>query len=71
MTLTQFLQDRLTQLEHRKMMIPRYVNRAGNFLGKKDFSLDDLPKIEEEIEETKAAIKGVADWKKIDKTTLK
>ena len=64
MTLTKFLEDRLAQLEHRKMMIPRYVNRPGNFLGKKDFSLEDLPKIEEEIEETKASLKAIADLKK-------
>ncbi len=51
-----FLNDRLQQLENRKLMIPRYVERPGKFLGKKDFSLDDLPKIEDDIRETKALI---------------
>jgi hypothetical protein len=61
--LTKFLSARLSQLEHRKMMIPRYVKNPGSFLGKKDFSLDQLPKIEEDIQETKAAIRGIETWK--------
>lgn len=62
MTLLQFLNDRLDQLENRKMMIPRYVERPGSFVGKKDFSLEDLPKIEQAINETKAAIKAVKEY---------
>lgn len=59
-----FLQERLQQLEHRKMMIPRYVQRPGAFVGKKDFSLNDLPTIQEQIEETKAAIAGIREYRK-------
>lgn len=58
-SLKELLKDRLYQLEHRKMMIPRYVERPGKFLGKKDFALSDLPAIEHQIGETKAAIKGI------------
>lgn len=64
MPLLKYLRDRLAQLEHRKMMIPRYIERPGNFLGKKDFSLDDIPAIQADIEETKMAIKAVELFKK-------
>jgi hypothetical protein len=63
MKLKVFIQDKLDQLQNRKFMIPRYVEREGQFLGKKDFSLDDLPKIEQEINECKAALKGIDEWK--------
>jgi len=64
MTLRKFLQDMLAQLENRKMMIPRYVERPQKFAGrKKDFTLEMLPQIEADIEETKAAIKGIDQWK--------
>lgn len=66
-SLTQILTDRLNQLEHRKMMIPRYVKNPLSFIGKKDFSLNDLPKLEEDIAETKAAIKGIEEWRKSKK----
>jgi len=62
--LSKILQARLTQLENRKFMIPKYVKRPGKFLGKKDFSLDDLPKIQLEIDETKAAIKAINEFRK-------
>jgi hypothetical protein len=62
MTLKNIIQNRLQQLENRKMMIPRYVERPGKFLGKKDFSLEDLPKIEAQIAECKAALKGINDF---------
>jgi len=66
MNLRKFLQDRLAQLEHRKMMIPRYVERPQKFAGtKKDFTLDMLPQIEKEIAETRAAIKGIDEFSKV------
>lgn len=66
MPILKYLNDRLSQLEHRKMMIPRYVKRPGDFLGKKDFSLDDLPAIEQDINETKIAIKSVELYRKFN-----
>lgn len=68
MELKKLLEDRLVQLQQRKMMIPRYVERPGKFLGKKDFSLDDLPIIQKEIEETKVAIKAIEKYRKTIKT---
>lgn len=59
LSLTTFLKNRLLQLEQRKMMIPRYVERPGSFLGRTDFSIEDLPKIQQEINECKAALKAV------------
>jgi hypothetical protein len=70
-TLTSFLEERLRQLNDRKFMIPRYVKQPGAFAGKKDFSLKDLPKIQEEIEETKAALAGIQKWKSAQKQTEK
>lgn len=40
-TLTDFLNDRLRQLEDRRIMIPRYLKRKGSFIGKKNFSMGD------------------------------
>lgn len=62
-SLTDFLHDRLRQLENRKMMIPKYIKNPLSFIGKKDFSLNDLPRLEDEINETKAAIKGIELYK--------
>lgn len=68
MPLLQFLYDRLAQLRDRKDMIPRYVARPGGFAGKKkDFSLNDLPKIQWEMAETEAAIKAVEEYRKQNK----
>lgn len=61
--LKEFLEDRLRQLQDRKLMIPRYVKRKTAFIGKKDFSLDDLPKIKYEIDETLAALEAVEDFR--------
>jgi hypothetical protein len=66
--LLNFLKARLVQLENRLEMIPRYIERSGNFLGRNHCSLDDLPIIEDQIGETKAAIKAVKQWNK-EKTT--
>lgn len=59
-----FLNSRLSQLENREMMIPRYVEMPGKFIGKKDFSIDDLPLIKQQIKETKAAISAIKDLRK-------
>jgi hypothetical protein len=40
-------------------MIPRYLKRPGEFAGKKDFSLDDIPKIEEDIRLCKLALRAI------------
>jgi len=70
MTLKSFLEKRIQQLEHRRMMIPRYVKRPEAFAGKKDHSLDDLPKIEADISETKAALKAVVEHQKRMKVSV-
>ncbi|HEX8331902.1 MAG TPA: hypothetical protein VF622_04725 [Segetibacter sp.] len=63
-SLSTFLNQRIQQLEHRKMMIPRYVERPESFLGKKDFSLSDLPKIEQDLKECKFALWAIESRKK-------
>lgn len=63
-SLTSYLKERIQQLEHRKMMIPRYVERPEAFLGRRDFSLDDLPKIEEDLKECKFALWAIESRKK-------
>lgn len=68
MSLRQELQKRLDQLEHRKMMLPRYVDANRNWLGKNHYSLDQLPELQKMIDETKAAIKGIDEWRKSNKT---
>lgn len=69
MTSFEILNNRYEQLCERKRMIPIYVanplSRPGT---KKDFSLKDLPEIEKEIEETKAAINGIKLLRKLNKS---
>lgn len=61
-TLKKELEARLGQLEHRKMMIPRYVKNNKAWSGKNHYSLDMIPPIQKQIDETKAAIKGIEEW---------
>ncbi len=69
MTLKTELSNRLAQLENRKMMIPRYVKNNKAWSGKNHYTLDMIPKIQEQINETKAAIKGIKEWEEIKKKT--
>lgn len=68
MTLKKELENRLAQLENRKMMIPRYVDNNRSWSGKNHYSLNMLPEIQLQIDETKAAIGGIINWQK-SKTT--
>lgn len=67
MSLRTELEKRLQQLEHRKMMIPRYVDANRNWLGKNHYSLDQLPELQKMIDETKAAIAGIDNWREINR----
>jgi hypothetical protein len=62
MNLKKELENRLTQLENRKMMIPRYVKNNKAWSGKNHYTMDMIPEIQKQIDETKAAIKGINDW---------
>ena len=62
-TLYQQLKLSLRLLQHRKMMIPRYVNQPY-FLGENHYSMDMIPPLEKQIEEMKAAIRGIEQWRK-------
>lgn len=58
-------------LEHRKLMIPRYCDQSYKWLGNNPYTLDMIPRLNKQIEETKAAIKGINRWKKEGKNKLK
>lgn len=66
MKLIEFLEDRIRQLEDRKFMIPKYVEYPLRFLGRKDFTLDEIPKIQHQILECKAAIKAVKEFNRLN-----
>lgn len=57
------LRKSLSTLEHRKFMIPKYVNQDAAWAGKNHYSMDMIPEIEFQIEEMKAAIQGIEDLK--------
>lgn len=63
-SLLSFLEQRIEQLEHRKMMILRYLGDPNKFVGRKDFSLEDIPKLEELINEARFALDAVKAYKK-------
>jgi len=58
------LRKSLALLEHRKFMIPRYVEQDEKWLGKNHYSMDMIPEIEFQIEEMKAAIAGIEELKR-------
>jgi hypothetical protein len=70
-SLSAYLKERIQQLENRKMMIPRYVERPEAFLGKKDFSMNDLPKIEEDLKECRFALWAIISRAKGKEITTK
>ncbi len=70
-TLKKELEARLGQLEHRKMMIPRYCDNQWHWAGKNPYSLDMIPAIQKQIDETKAAIKGINEWMEIERQVKK
>jgi hypothetical protein len=51
-------------LENRRDMIPKYVNQPGNWTNGNPYSMDMIPKIQFQIDEMKAAIRGIEQWKK-------
>jgi hypothetical protein len=63
-TLYSTLSKALKHLENKKMMIPKYCDQSKNWLGKNHYSLDMIPEIQKQIDETKAAIKGIEEWRK-------
>jgi len=71
MALKKELENRLAQLENRKMMIPRYVENNRAWSGKNHYSLDMIPGIQKQIDETKAAIKGINEWLEIERQVKK
>jgi hypothetical protein len=44
-------------------MIPRYCDQSKFWNGPNHYSLGMIPEIEKQIEETKAAIKGIEIWR--------
>jgi len=53
----------LRVLQQRKCMIPKYINQPG-WLGNNHYSMDMIPPLEKQIEEIKAALVGIEDWRK-------
>jgi hypothetical protein len=64
-TLRAELTNRLAQLENRVMMIPRYVENNKAWSGKNHYTMDMIPPLKNQIEETKAAIAGIDRWREI------
>lgn len=65
--LIKFLTDRKKQLEQRKIMIPKYLEHPHAFLGKNNFTVEDIARIELEIKECDAALKAIKRIKKMAK----
>lgn len=65
-TLTDFLHDRINQLSARRNTINENASKKDVLKGK-GFRMEDLPKIEKDIEETKWALAGIDQWIKIAK----
>lgn len=64
MSLKLELEKRVEQLEGRKMSINAYLKHPGSFIGKAQYTEADVQKVENEIEETWAAISGIKEWLK-------
>ena len=58
------LRKSLRLLQHRRDMLPKYVNQPDAFTGTNHYSMDMMPGLEFQIDEMKAAIQGIESWKK-------
>lgn len=63
-TLHAQLCENVALLEHRVMMIPRYCDQSYHWNGHNHYTMDMIPPIQQQIEETKAAIAGIEQWRK-------
>lgn len=57
------LRNNVRLLEHRRDMIPKYVNQSEHWSGKNHYHLDMIPALQWQIDELNAAIRGIEEWK--------
>jgi hypothetical protein len=58
------LRKNVRLLEHRRDMIPTYVNQPGVWRNGNPYRMDMIPALQWQIDELKAAIRGIEEWKK-------
>lgn len=63
--LEKFLNDRYNQLKHRKTAIIHFIGAEGTSASRKAHTLADLPAVQKDIDETRAAIDGIKQWKEL------
>jgi len=63
MNILDLMYQRMWQLQGRILEIRNYVKRDGKVISKKDFTLKDIPKIEDQIVEMHLGIKAIETYR--------
>jgi hypothetical protein len=64
MEILELMYQRMWQLQGRIIEIENYVNREGDVISKRDFSLRDIPKIKRQIKEMSVGIDAIENFRK-------
>lgn len=67
MDILDLMYQRMWQLQGRIIQIKNYVKMPGFTVSKKDFTLDDIPGIQDKIEEMRLGIKAVEGFRRKSK----
>lgn len=63
MEILELMYQRMWQLNGRIIEIKNYVERDGDVISKKDYSLNDIPKLKNQIEQMVVAIKAIENFR--------
>lgn len=64
MDILQLMYQRMWQLQGRIISIRNYVERDGDVISKRDFTLKDIPKLERQIKEMSVGIEAIERFRK-------
>jgi hypothetical protein len=64
MDILELMYQRMWQLQGRVIEIKNYVKRDGKTISKKDYSLKDIPKLENQIGEMSAGIAAIEKFRR-------
>lgn len=64
MTTYTILQDRIDQLNLRLQTIPVYLKNPDKWIGRYQYTMEDIPKIRAEVAETEVALQAIKFYRK-------
>jgi hypothetical protein len=70
MDILQLMYQRMWQLQGRIIEIQNYVKREGKVISKRDFTLDDIPKLKNQVQEMSVGISAIEKFRRESKKKL-